>query len=99
MSLIQKVFKQFGKPTGLLGSLAGFIMANRSSNIERAEFGISILDIQPSDFVLEIGFGPGVAIEKMSTLITDGIIYGVDHSKLMVKKARRETEILFPPAK
>jgi ubiquinone/menaquinone biosynthesis C-methylase UbiE len=37
--------------------------------------------------VLEIGFGPGVGIQKMSNLITDGIIYGIDHSELMVKKA------------
>jgi ubiquinone/menaquinone biosynthesis C-methylase UbiE len=36
---------------------------------------------------LEIGFGPGVAIQKMSELVTDGIIYGIDHSDLMVKKA------------
>jgi len=87
MSLWIKIAKQFGKPSGLLGSLAGYIMANRSSNIERNEWGISLLNIQPSDYVLEIGFGPGVAIQKMSDIVTDGVIYGIDHSELMVKKA------------
>jgi ubiquinone/menaquinone biosynthesis C-methylase UbiE len=87
MSLVQKLMKQFGKPTGFLGNIAGFIMAKRSSNIKRSEWGISLLNIQPSDYILEIGFGPGVAIHKMSELVTDGIIYGIDHSELMVKKA------------
>jgi ubiquinone/menaquinone biosynthesis C-methylase UbiE len=87
MSLREKIVKQFGKPTGFLGSIAGFIMEKRSSNIERSEWGVSLLDIQPSDHVLEIGFGPGVAIQKMCDLVTDGIIYGIDHSELMVKKA------------
>ena len=87
MSLWEKIAEQFGKPSGFLGSIAGFIMAKRSSNIERNEWGISLLNIQPSDHVLEIGFGPGVAIQKMCDLVTDGIIYGIDHSELMVKKA------------
>ena len=87
MSLWGQVSKQFGKPEGFLGSVAGFIMSKRGSNIERNEWAISLLNIQPSDHVLEIGFGPGVAIQRMSDLATDGVIYGVDHSELMVKKA------------
>ena len=75
MSLWEKIAEQFGKPSGFLGSIAGFIMAKRSSNIERNEWGISLLNIQPSDHVLEIGFGSGVGIQKMSDLITDGIIH------------------------
>ena len=87
MSLWEKIAEQFGKPSGFLGSIAGFIMAKRSSNIERNEWSISLLNIQPSDHVLEIGFGPGVAIQKMCDLVIDGIIYGIDHSELMVTKA------------
>lgn len=87
MSLWGKVAKQFGKPEGFLGSVAGFIMSKRGSNIERNEWAISLLNIQPSDHVLEVGFGPGVAIQQMSELATDGVIYGIDHSELMVKKA------------
>ena len=33
-----------------------FIMAKRPSNIERSDWGIDLLDIQPTDNVLEIGF-------------------------------------------
>ncbi len=96
MSLWETVTVQFGKPSGFLGTIAGFIMAKRSSNIERNDWGISLVKIQPSDYVLEIGFGPGVAIQKMSDLVINGIIYGIDHSELMVKKAseRNKSAIL-----
>jgi ubiquinone/menaquinone biosynthesis C-methylase UbiE len=83
----ERIAAQFGKPSGFLGIIAGFIMANRASNKERIEWGISLLDIQPSDHVLEIGFGPGVGIQRMCDLVTKGVIYGVDHSELMVRKA------------
>jgi fibrillarin-like rRNA methylase len=49
--------------------------------VKRNEWGISLLNIQPSGHVLEIGFGPGVAIQKMCDLVTDGIIYGIDHDE------------------
>ncbi len=44
MSLRSTIVCQFGKPSGLLGKLAGFIMSHRQSNIERIEWAISLLD-------------------------------------------------------
>ncbi len=41
MGLWGKIVGQFGKPSGFLGSIVGFIMAKRSSNIERNEWGIT----------------------------------------------------------
>lgn len=99
MSLWGKIAEQFGKPSGFLGNIAGFIMANRSSNIERISWGISLLNIQPSDHVLEIGFGPGVAIEEMCDLVADGTIYGIDHSELMVTKASDRNKIAISSGK
>lgn len=87
MKIWKFVASQFGKPEGLFGKLAGFIMSTRSSNIERSDWGISLLDIQSTDNVLEIGFGPGIAIHKMSTLTNEGMIYGIDHSELMYTQA------------
>jgi ubiquinone/menaquinone biosynthesis C-methylase UbiE len=63
-------------------------MATRVSNIERSEWGIELLNIQPADNVLEIGFGPGIAIQKMSALVVEGTIYGIDHSELMCRQAK-----------
>jgi ubiquinone/menaquinone biosynthesis C-methylase UbiE len=92
MGLIRAVKKQFGHPRGLLGHLAGKIMANRSSNLERNRWTISLLEIQPGDRVLEIGFGPGVAIEEISRKLVDGVVAGVDHSEVMLRHARARNE-------
>lgn len=87
MSLVEKVVAQFARPTGFWGNITGFIMAHRPSNLERNEWAISLLNLQPSDRILEIGFGPGVAIKKMSEIVTDGLIWGIDHSDVMFRQA------------
>jgi len=92
MNIGKNISSQFGKLSGLLGRLAGFIMTNRASNIERNEWGISLLSINPFDIVLEIGFGPGLAINKISKILTDGIVYGIDHSPLMLEQASKRNK-------
>ena len=57
---------QFGRPTGFLGSIVGHIMARTPSNLERIQWTLSLLDVKPADRVLEVGIGPGVAIELVS---------------------------------
>jgi len=80
---------QFGRPSGLWGHVVGAIMALRSSNKERSRWTLSLLDIKPTDRLLEIGFGPGFAIEQASRLATAGLVAGVDHSDVMVQQATR----------
>jgi ubiquinone/menaquinone biosynthesis C-methylase UbiE len=92
MSLVEKVVAQFARPTGFWGNIVGFIMAHRLSNLERNEWAISLLNLQPSDRVLEIGFGPGVTIQKMSEIVTDGVIWGVDHSEVMFRQASKRNQ-------
>ena len=92
MSLWSKIATQFGKPTGLLGNLAGFIMASRSSNVERCNWAVSLLNLQPTDRVLEIGFGPGISILKMSEIVEEGVIWGIDHSDIMLKQASKRNK-------
>jgi ubiquinone/menaquinone biosynthesis C-methylase UbiE len=83
------VVRQFGHPRGIPGRLAGWVMAHRSSNRQRNRWVVSLLDVQPTDRVLEIGFGPGLAIAELSRLATRGMVYGVDHSDTMLKQATR----------
>ena len=78
---------QFGRPTGFWGNIAGMIMANTPSNHDRICWTISLLDIKPDDRLLEIGFGPGYAIELISKSASKGFIAGVDHSEVMVRHA------------
>jgi ubiquinone/menaquinone biosynthesis C-methylase UbiE len=89
MSLRTNIVAQFGQPHGMLGLLAGLIMANRSSNIERNEWTLDLLALKPTDRLLEVGFGPGIAIEKASQIITKGLIVGVDHSATMMRQASK----------
>jgi ubiquinone/menaquinone biosynthesis C-methylase UbiE len=80
---------QFGRPTGLWGSIAGKIMARTRSNQERIRWTISLLNIRPDDRLLEIGFGPGFGIEFVSEIASEGLVVGIDHSEVMVRQASK----------
>lgn len=86
---IRKVVSQFGHPRGVAGRLVGWVMAHRRSNRQRNRWAVSLLDVQPTDRVLEIGFGPGVAVTELAGRATRGRVYGIDHSQLMVRRAGR----------
>jgi ubiquinone/menaquinone biosynthesis C-methylase UbiE len=78
--------RQFAKPDGRLGRLAGWIMA--LNNKVRSLWMLSLLNVEPIDRVLEIGFGPGEDLKRVSAIATEGLTAGVDHSAEMVKMAR-----------
>jgi len=59
--------------------------AGRQNN----EWAVSKLAVQPRDAVLEIGFGPGVAIQRLAEMATQGFIAGVDPSDVMVGQAQK----------
>ena len=80
---------QFGHPTGFWGRAAGLLMAHRSSNRARNAWAVSLLDLRPDDRVLEIGFGPGLAILQISRIATRGYVCGIDHSEAMLRQATR----------
>ena len=81
------IYKQFGKPEGGLGRLAGWIMANRSSNLERNRWTVGLLGLEPNDHVLEIGYGPGLALALAAQQVPSGEIAGIDHSNIMREQA------------
>src|SRR3712207_8992377 len=80
---------QFGRPTGLWGIAAGLLMTHRPSNRRRNAWAVSLLDVKRDDRVLELGFGPGLAIRELSRIAAEGYVCGIDHSELMVRWARR----------
>lgn len=89
MSTRSAFVQQFGKPSGPLGALAGLIMRVRPSNRLRNLWTLQLLDIQPMDWVLEVGFGPGLAVAHAAELATGGKVVGIDHSELMLRQASR----------
>ena len=77
--------RQFGRPSGWFGKFIGNGMAKR--NIYHAQWTVSLLDIQPQQRVLEIGFGPGVSTQMASAKASKGFVAGIDHSETMVQAA------------
>jgi ubiquinone/menaquinone biosynthesis C-methylase UbiE len=86
MNFVKSLFmRAFGRPTGLLGTLGGIIMAH--TNRRMAQRAIELLDVQPNEKVLEIGFGPGVGIELLAHSASLGWVTGIDPSEEMVEQA------------
>jgi ubiquinone/menaquinone biosynthesis C-methylase UbiE len=81
------IVSQFGNPRGLIGRLVGMLMAYE--NRERNAWAVSLLNVQEADRVLEIGFGPGWAIERLAAVATGGFVAGLDHSETMVQLATK----------
>lgn len=80
------LYRAFGRPTGLLGRIGGWILAGGKD--EMIEWMLELLSVQPTDRVLEVGFGPGDGVYLASQAASDGFVAGVDYSKLMVQTAR-----------
>jgi ubiquinone/menaquinone biosynthesis C-methylase UbiE len=57
------------------------------TNQKCAAWVIDLLGVQPTDKVLEIGFGPGVGIQLLASSASAGYVAGVDPSKEMVAQA------------
>jgi SAM-dependent methyltransferase len=64
-------------------------MAFRGSNRRRNLWVVEQLQVRPADHVLEIGFGPGLAVQALAARITSGSVCGLDHSERMLAMARR----------
>ena len=88
-TLALAIRSQFMRPRGFAGWLVGWEMALRSSNRKRNIWAVGLLGVKPTDRVLEIGFGPGIAIRELSRRATHGLVCGVDHSAVMVRQATR----------
>lgn len=87
--VIRGMVRQFGNPRGIPGQLVGWILAHRGSNVQRNRWVVNLLDLRPTDRVLEVGFGPGIAVAALAKATPRGHVYGIDHSAVMVAQASR----------
>jgi arsenite methyltransferase len=90
MGLWDSLAQQFRQPAGWLGQLIGFLFR---INREGIEWTIDQLEIQPTDHVLEIGFGSGYGIQRAASLATQGRVAGVDFSQTMLEQATRRNAV------
>lgn len=85
MSLTRNMLmRMFGRPQGVAGKLGGMIMARVNANC--GAWVTELLEILPNESVLEVGFGPGVVVQRLSKLAAN--VAGIDSSGEMVRRAR-----------
>ena len=82
--------KQFGHPTGCCGVLVGYTMAHLYT--ERLAWSVEMLNVKETDHILEIGFGPGIAVQMAADIAKRGFVAGVDISKVMIRQARKRNK-------
>ncbi len=95
MTTRSRIVAQFKKPNGILGRMAGWIMAIHPSNRERNRWTVSLLGIQSQDALLEIGFGPGLGVQLASQKASTGLVAGIDFSETMLKQALKRNDPLL----
>jgi len=78
---------QFACPSGMLGRFVGRLMAVKNARMN--EFAVEMLDVQPDDQALEIGFGHGRTIRMIAERARAGVVAGIDLSDVMVRQAAK----------
>jgi SAM-dependent methyltransferase len=87
-ALDRDVVGQAHQPRGAAGNVTGWMFANRPSNRQRNRWVVSLLDVGPASQVLEVGFGPGLAVAELARAGA-GHVYGIDHSDVMLRQASK----------
>jgi SAM-dependent methyltransferase len=85
----RRLVAQANNPTGPVGHVLGWIFGHRSSNVRRNRWAVELLEVKPSDRVIELGCGPGVAVAALASRARHRLVVGVDHSAVVLAQARR----------
>jgi ubiquinone/menaquinone biosynthesis C-methylase UbiE len=90
-SIWQAIGEQLQNPSGLAGYFTGMLM--RIANREPNRLAVKALRIASTDTVLELGCGPGYAIQLMERKALAGRVHGLDHSAVMIEQAAKRNRI------
>jgi ubiquinone/menaquinone biosynthesis C-methylase UbiE len=82
----------FCAPNGVLGRFGGQLM---SQDRLLPAWVLDLLEIQSSDSVLEVGFGPGLGLQLAAERTHQGKVFGVDLSETMLEMARHRNRSLI----
>ena len=93
MTILRSAFKQFRKPTGWLGRLAGLGMNREHEKVWR--WGLEHVAIAPDAMILDVGCGGGRAVKILAQAASRGQVYGVDYSEDVLSIARRVNRALI----
>jgi len=92
MTILQHAFKQFRKPTGWLGKIAGLGMNREHEKVWR--WGLEHIAIQPDAVILDVGCGGGGAVKILAQATLRGKVCGVDYSEDVLFTAHRVNRAL-----
>lgn len=87
MKILRRMFMQYAHPRGFWGRIVAWRL--NLSNQAVNDWTLALLDLQPNDRVLEIGFGSGLTLQKAAQLVPQGFLAGVDSSGTMLEMARK----------
>ncbi|APH67346.1 Erythromycin 3''-O-methyltransferase [Bacillus subtilis] len=88
--MINMLSKKFSRPKGVIGMIAGYIMAAENQTLN--QWTIDQLGITHGDSILEVGFGPGYCMQQMLNREKDIRLDGIDVSEAMLKLAARRVK-------
>jgi ubiquinone/menaquinone biosynthesis C-methylase UbiE len=87
MSPVQKFLnQQYRCPTGPVGRFIGAQMVRQHE--PEVQWTLSLLELTPTDQVLEIGCGAGRALELAVPRVSAGHVSGIDYSSTMIEVSR-----------
>lgn len=66
-----------------------------SSMPKRFTWAVDMLQLEPSDHVLEIGCGVGLMAELIGSKLVDGKLVAIDKSSFMIDKAKRRNKLFI----
>ena len=98
MNLAKYVACQLHHPAGPIGRIILprlFNLRNRALN----DLTLKFLELNPNDRVLELGFGGGYLLGRISEIITSGWIAGIDSSPEMVAFCKKKYRSLVSQGK
>ena len=84
--------RQAHKPSGWLGKMLYGHLAARGHR-PLTKWAMGFMDIQPTDHVLDVGCGGGMAIQLLAQIAIEGVVVGVDYSEGMVQQALRRNAV------
>jgi SAM-dependent methyltransferase len=87
MGLFNVIGKQLQHPKGVLGkALFGWMT---TKTIAHAHWTADLMDVQPDDHLLEVGFGNGANVELLAERASNGRVAGAEISKTAVEMASK----------
>jgi SAM-dependent methyltransferase len=87
MGLFTVIGKQLQHPKGVLGkALFGWMT---TKTIAHAHWTADLMDVQPDDHLLEVGFGNGANVELLAERASNGRVAGAEISKTAVEMASK----------